>query len=79
MTSNKIFQGMTESKTLIAALSAMLILSFLTAGLLFWLGAGPLWVILGGTLCGAAAYVLLLVLSKPLIQKNDSAEEEQNA
>lgn len=67
---------MTETKLLGIAFIVMFSVSFLVAGLLFWLGVRPLSVILGGTAAGIAAYVALMIFRKSYITELATEGEE---
>jgi hypothetical protein len=67
---------MTETKILGIAATLMLGVSLLFAGLLFWLNAGPLVVVFGGTLAGIGAYITLFLLSKSYITEVSTEEED---
>jgi hypothetical protein len=69
---------MSESTLLIAASASMLAVSFLVAGLFWWLNAPPVWVITAGTMAGIIVYASFWLVGGRLVRNELVVEEEEN-
>jgi hypothetical protein len=69
---------MSETRILITACVSMLVVSAVVAGALFWLNAGPVWVVFGGSLAGIAIYAAIWIIGGRHVTE-DVFQEEQNA
>ena len=68
---------MNEAKILLVACAAMLVMSFLTAWILFINGAGPLLTTLGAPVVGIIVYMIICAKGAPVV-KEEIARREEN-